>query len=193
MAGRPREFDETAVLDAAMDLFWEQGYEATCVAELSERCGIGRQSMYNTFGDKHALFELALERYRREKIGRVIGMLDAPGSPLANVEAVLDMWEESWENPGFKGCLMVNSIAELGVRDPELAPKLDTMLQSIEDGFYRALRRAQAEGEVPTERDPRALARAITALAQGMSVVGKVASSPTYASDVFSVTRQMLR
>ena len=193
MAGRPREFDETAVLDAAMDLFWEQGYEATCVAELSKRCGIGRQSMYNAFGDKHALFAQALERYRTERIGRVIGMLDAPGSPLANVEAVLDMWEQHWEDPAFKGCLMVNSIAELGVRDPELGPKLDTILQSIEDAFYRTLRRAQAEGEILADRDPRALARAVTALAQGMSVVGKVSSSPTYARDVFSVARQMLR
>ena len=192
MAGRPREFDETAVLDAAMDLFWERGYEATCIAELSERCGIGRQSMYNTFGDKHALFDQALDRYRSQRIAKVVGMLDAPGSPLANVEAVLDMFEQSWDDRHRKGCLMVNSIAELGVRDPELGPKLDTMLQSIEDGFYRALRQAQAEGEIPAERDPRALARAITTLAQGMSIVGKVASSPTYAKDVFSVTRQLL-
>jgi TetR/AcrR family transcriptional repressor of nem operon len=192
MSGRPREFDEKVVLDAAMDLFWERGYEATGIAELSERCGIGRQSMYNAFGDKHSLFEQALQCYARDRIGGLVAMLDAPGSPLANVNRVLDTWEQTWTEDEFKGCMMVNAIAELGERDPELTARLDTMLQSIEDAFYRALRRAQEEGELPLERDPRALARTITAVGQGMAVVSKVASSPTYAHDVLSVARQLL-
>lgn len=192
MSGRPREFDEQAVLDTAMDLFWEQGYEATGVAELSERCGIGRQSMYNTFGDKKALYMQALNRYSCERLDEVIERLEAPGSPLANVHSLLDAWEANWEDPEFRGCLMVNSMAELGVRDAEIKARLDRMLQKLEDAIYTALRRAQEQGELAMDRDPRALARTITITGQGLAVVGKVASSPTYARDVLATTRQLL-
>ena len=192
MSGRPREFDETEVLDTAMDLFWEQGYEATGVAELSERCGIGRQSLYNAFGDKKALYMQALDRYSCERLGRLVEQLEGPGAPLDNVRALLDAWEANWEDPEFRGCLMVNSRAELGVRDPEIKVRLDRMLQKMEDAIYGALRRAQDLGELPPERDARALARTITITGQGLAVVGKVASSPTYARDVLATTRQLL-
>ena len=49
---RPREFDETAVLEAAIQCFWSQGYEATSVRDLAEKMGITGASLYNTFGDK---------------------------------------------------------------------------------------------------------------------------------------------
>ena len=193
MSGRPREFDEQAVLETAMDVFWEQGYEATGIAELSERCGIGRQSMYNAFGDKKALFDQALERYQRERIGHLVALLERPGSPLGNIDALLGMWEASWASEDGRGCLMVNSMAELGDRDPETRSKLDRMVQTIEDGLYRTLRRAQEAGELPAERDPRALARTITIAFQGLAVVGKVSSSPTYARDVLGTVRALLK
>lgn len=192
MSGRPREFDEHAVLETAMDVFWEQGYEATGIAELSERCGIGRQSMYNAFGDKKTLFDKALELYSRERIGQVVALLQRPGSPLDNVHALLDMWEASWAGEDGRGCLMVNTMAELGDRDPETRSRLDRMVQTIEDGLYRTLRRAQEAGELRSEHDARALARTMTITLQGLAVVGKVSSSPTYAADVLDTVRTLL-
>ncbi len=175
-----------------MDLFWEQGYGATGIAELSDRCQIGRQSMYNAFGDKKALFVQALDRYSCERLGMLIELLEAPGSPLGNVRALLDAWEANWSDPEFRGCLMVNSMAELGVRDAKIKARLDRMLQKMEDAIYTALRRAQEQGELSADRDPRALARTITITGQGLAVVGKVASSPTYARDVLATTRRLL-
>ena len=193
MSGRPREFDEHAVLETAMDVFWEQGYEATGIAELSERCGIGRQSMYNTFGDKRTLFDQALELYRTERIGEVTALLDRPGSPVENIHALLDAWESSWASGDDRGCLMVNAMAELGDRDAETKSKLDRMVQTVEDALYRTLRRAQEVGDLPADRDARALARTITITGQGLAVVGKVSSSPTYAKDVLDTTRTLLK
>jgi len=193
MSGRPREFDEHAVLETAMDVFWEQGYEATGIAELSERCGIGRQSMYNTFGDKKTLFDKALQLYEREQVGRVVALLEKPGSPLGNVNALLDVWETGWASEDGRGCLMVNTMAELGDRDAETSSRLERMVQTIEDGLFGTLRRAQETGELPAERDARALARTITITLQGLAVVGKVSSSPTYATDVLGTVRALLR
>ena len=193
MTGRPREFDERAVLETAMDVFWEQGYEATGIAELSERCGIGRQSMYNAFGDKKALFDQALELYSKERLSQLTALLDQPGSPLENVHSLLNMWETAWDSDHGRGCLMVNTMAELGDRDAETRSRLDRMVQTIEDGLYRTLRRAQEAGELRSERDARALARTITISLQGLAVVGKVSSSPTYASDVIDTLRTLLQ
>ena len=65
---RPREFDEGAVLDAAVLCFWKQGYDATSVRDLVEHTGITAVSLYNAFGDKRALYEKALKRYIEENI-----------------------------------------------------------------------------------------------------------------------------
>jgi len=62
---RTREFDEEKVLEAAMQLFWEKGYEATSLSDLTARMGIQRPSIYSTFGDKKELFEAALRRYKK--------------------------------------------------------------------------------------------------------------------------------
>src|SRR5271155_5916307 len=69
---RPREFDEGAVLDAAVLCFWSRGYEATSVRDLVEKTGITAASLYNAFGDKRALYQRALDRYVEESIsGRI--------------------------------------------------------------------------------------------------------------------------
>ena len=65
---RPREFDEGAVLDAAVLCFWKQGYEATSVRDLVAHTGITAASLYNAFGDKRALYEKALDHYVEESI-----------------------------------------------------------------------------------------------------------------------------
>src|SRR5690606_30739786 len=64
---RPKEFDPDVALQAAMELFWEHGYEATSMAMLTERLGIGRASLYATFGDKQHLYRLAVQRYLRTR------------------------------------------------------------------------------------------------------------------------------
>src|SRR3546814_18901546 len=61
--GRPREFDETEVLVAAVDCFWERGYEATTIRELADKMGLTGASLYNAFGDKRALYRRALNHY----------------------------------------------------------------------------------------------------------------------------------
>ena len=66
---RPREFDEAAALDAAMNCFWRDGYEATSIRDLAAQMGITGASLYNAFGDKRTLFRAVLRRYRRQSAG----------------------------------------------------------------------------------------------------------------------------
>jgi TetR/AcrR family transcriptional repressor of nem operon len=192
MTGRPREFEREEALDKAMDLFWSQGYEATGVAQLCDHMGLGRQSLYNTFGDKESLFTEALQRYRDQRLNRMVDILRAPGSGLSNVLTVLALWEETSTDMAHKGCLMANSIAEFGIREPRFSAELGSMLGLIEGAFTHALERARDDGELPQRRDPRTLARLFTTLGQGLSTVGKLDPTGSFQRDAVASARQLL-
>lgn len=191
MSGRPREFDREEALEKAMQLFWSKGYEATGMAALCDHMGLGRQSVYNCFGDKESLFAESLEHYDHTRLQPIIDQLQAPGSGLANVNAVLDAWSDAAMRQS-KGCLMANSIAEIGMREPRLTKTLGRMLGRVENAFYQALRRAIEDGEMAANRDPRALARLFTTVGQGGSMVSKIDPSGAVAHDTIESVRMLL-
>ncbi len=191
MTGRPREFDRDDALEKAMQLFWSKGYEATGMASLCKEMGLGRQSVYNCFGDKESLFAEALDHYGRTQLQPMVECLGASGSGLANVRAVLDAWSEAAEMRS-KGCLMANSIAEIGMREPRLAEELGCMLGRMENAFYKALQRAADAGELPPGRDPRTLARLFTTIGQGLATVSKIDPSGAFARDAIDSARALL-
>jgi AcrR family transcriptional regulator len=79
---RPREFDQENALRKAIRLFSQQGFAATSTDELMRLMGIGRQSMYDTFGDKRALFLKALDLYVTESIQSINAELESPDRRL---------------------------------------------------------------------------------------------------------------
>lgn len=175
MSGRPREFDPEQVLDAAMAVFWKNGYAGTALGDLEAATKLGRQSLYGAFGDKRALFARVVDRYFDVVLQRyIIDVLDAPGSGRANVENVIRAWEGAAASPEFNGCLVGNSASELGLHDPEMADLLRRKLELLEAAFHRALVRAQKAGEIPAKADTRALARSFVVTAQGLSIVCRV-------------------
>lgn len=175
MSGRPRQFDPDQVLDAAMAVFWRNGYAGTALADLEAATKLGRQSLYGAFGDKRALFARVVDRYFAVVLQRhVIDVLDGDGSPRANVEKVIAAWEGAAASPEFNGCLVGNSSSELGLHDPEMAALLRRKLELIEAAFHRALARAQRAGEIDAKADVRALARSFLVTAQGLSIVCRV-------------------
>ncbi|MFC8529770.1 TetR/AcrR family transcriptional regulator [Nocardia sp. NPDC057227] len=120
--GRPRRFDESNLLDAATELFWMRGFDDTSVEGVSRATGIGNGSIYAAFGSKRGLFLAAYGRYceRRAALIREV-MESAPGSPRDAVRALFHaVLDGCAEHPDRRGCLMLNSIAGLGVRIPEV-------------------------------------------------------------------------
>ena len=192
MLGRPREFDRDEALDAAMQLFWEQGYEATGIRDLTERLGIGRQSLYGTFGSKRELFVAAIDRYVRTRVQAVIAALDAPGSPRANIERVFAMWQANATAESTCGCLLANSTAELGLRDDEITELTRRKSARLESAFRRTLERAVAAGELSPDKQPRALARALVTAGHGLAVVAKSRPGAGYVREVIASLRTLL-
>lgn len=190
--GRPKSFDEEAVLDRAMELFWLRGYEGVGLAELLARMGISRQSLYDTFGSKRGLFIRAVEHYRRTQLGEALALLEREGSRVENVKAVMGYFERLAGHESHRGCLVANALVELGPHDPEVATLLRDTLELLRSGLERALREAQERGEMPGDRAPAQLSRALVNAMLGLAVTGRLGLGPAVLRDVYEGTLSML-
>jgi len=176
---RTKEFDPDAVLQRALELFWERGYEATSMADLVEHLGIARASIYATFGDKHTLYLRALDRYVRTRDPDPVEMLSQPGPVLPAIRALVEAYAtESVCDERRRGCLVVNTAVELMSRDPQAARQVEANWDALETALTSALTRARAQGEIPRDKEPRALARFLLVVLQGMRVLGRAHPDP---------------
>ncbi|MGW2189368.1 TetR/AcrR family transcriptional regulator [Streptomyces sp. NPDC001719] len=176
---RTKEFDPDAALQSALELFWERGYEATSLADLVERLGIARASLYATFGSKRELYLKALERYGEQSDPRIVEELSQPGPALPAVRALVRRFaDEATCDDLRRGCFVTNTAVELAAHDPAAARRVGESWQGLETALVSALMRARAQGELPAGRDPVALARMLMVLMQGMRVVGKADPGP---------------
>jgi len=176
---RTKEFDPDAALQRALELFWERGYEATSMSDLVEHLGIARASIYATFGDKHTLYLRALDRYVRTREPDPIEMLSQPGPVLPAVRALVEAYAaESVCDERRRGCMVVNTAIELMSRDPQAARQVEANWDAMETALTSALTRARAQDEMPEGKDPRALARFLLVLLQGMRVLGRAHPDP---------------
>ncbi|MEW1584477.1 helix-turn-helix domain-containing protein [Micromonospora vinacea] len=176
---RTKEFDPDAALRAALNLFWERGYEATSMADLVEHLGVARASIYATFGNKHDLYLKALDRYGDLVDPVLLRDLSQPGPALPAVRALVERFAcEAGGDSGRRGCFMVNTAVEVAPHDRQAARRVAASWDYLETALASALIRAQAQGELAPGKDPRALARLLLVLMQGIRVVGKVSAEP---------------
>ncbi|MFI6087049.1 TetR/AcrR family transcriptional regulator [Streptomyces sp. NPDC051218] len=182
---RTKEFDPDAALQSALELFWRRGYEATSMADLVEELGIGRASIYATFGNKHELYLKALERYADLQNPRLLAELSQPGPALPAVRSVVRRFgaEAASDAARLNGCFITNTAAELGPHDDAASRCVERSWEHMETLLHSALVRAQAQGELPEDRDPLALARMLLTLMQGVRVVGKASKDPARVRD----------
>lgn len=170
---RPKQFDRDQVLDSAMQLFWEKGYEATSVHDLVERSGVNRVSLYNEFGNKHELFLAALDRYRDDMASAMLGPLLAPDADLTTIKKWFEGFVDQAAHTEFRACLMMNAAVELAGRDPDIACRAGQHVERMERAFTNALRRAAEVGQIAEGRDPKLMARYLTVVAMGLGAVGR--------------------
>jgi TetR/AcrR family transcriptional repressor of nem operon len=187
---RGKDFDRTAALKAAIVTFAARGFEGTSTDDLLQAMGIGRQSMYDTFGDKRSLYLSALREYCSTSLASVVQLMESSGSPLAGIEAVLLDFARNPLRLGTSSCLGVNSICEFGRSDPEVTAIHDEFGVLLEKAFERQARAAIAAGEVDATLIPRELARYLGLTLCGMKVGAEAGSSP---SQLVSVARLALR
>lgn len=171
---RPRTFEETAALDAAIGCFWRRGYEATSVRDLAAAMGISGTSLYNTFEDKHALFVRALERYMDSAARERIARLEKSLPPKAAIRKFIsDVIDRSVDDPDRRGCFLINSALEVAPHDPKLGAEIAARLGEIEQFFRRMIVAGQADGTIARARDVGDLARLLLGILLGIRVLAR--------------------
>lgn len=172
--GPAKQFDPDVALIKAMEVFWAHGYEAASLSELLKQMGIGKKSLYDTFGNKRSLFLKALAHYAQMTLTEIRDRLAAAGSPLGNLKQLLQTWEDMHSQPGSCGCMLGTNIADFNTDDAEIAKVMQGYLQQLEDVFTATLSRAQRSGELSPRANPREMARLLLCMTQGMALLGRV-------------------
>jgi TetR/AcrR family transcriptional repressor of nem operon len=191
---RSKEFDPEAALDAALELFWERGYEATSMADLVEHLGVARASLYATFGGKHDLYLAALNRYLRTRSPNPIEALSQPGPALPAVRALVELYaEEGIADSRRRGCMIVNAAAELLPKDPSVTRFVESSWAALEAALTSALFRAKAQGELGPDSDPVALGRFLLVVLQGLRIMAKGSPDPARLRDAAAQALRLLR
>ena len=171
---RPRGFDETAALDAAIECFRQRGYEATSVRDLTDCMGIGPTSLYNSFGDKRALFIKALERYVDRSVRARLARLESSLPPKQAVRTLIeDVVERSLTDRTRGGCLLINSALEIAPHDPEVGAEIAKRLGEIEGFYRRSISAAQSIGTIPRKLNSSDFARLLLSVLLGIRVLAR--------------------
>jgi TetR/AcrR family transcriptional repressor of nem operon len=176
--GPDKQFDPEDALEKAMQLFWAKGYAATGLSDLLETMEIGRKSLYDTFGNKRALFIKSLQRYSQTIVGELHQALNNPNRPaLENLRTVMRDLSEQHSRPMSTGCLLGVSMAQARTDDAEMAGVLRKHMERVERAYHQVFAKAQAEGDLKPGTNVQNLARLFMSAHQGLALIGRVAET----------------
>lgn len=169
---RLKAFDEDLAIDAAVDCFWEHGYEATSVRDLADSMGIGSASLYNAYGDKRALFAKALDRYANRAMRERIARLEASHEPRDAIRAFFAQTVER-SLSDRKGCFLVNSALDVAPHDAEIGGIVAGYLDEIRAFFRRNIVSAAKAGRLSKHLDAEKLSGHLLGVMLGVRVLAR--------------------
>ncbi|MEF2552279.1 TetR/AcrR family transcriptional regulator [Aurantimonas sp. A2-1-M11] len=171
---RPRAFDESAVLEQIVRLFWKRGYGATSVRDLEAATGIGMTSLYNAFGGKREIFRSALEHYSEHRTRRCLDDIEHLASPSDRIRTFVSrVTDAALGDPDRMGCLVINTAIELGPHDEEIAETVAGYLAEVEAFFRRNFEAAQRGEGADPDVTPEDAGRSFSALMFGLRVLAR--------------------
>ncbi|MDN8589343.1 TetR/AcrR family transcriptional regulator [Paenibacillus sp. 11B] len=190
---RQREFDTDKALEAAMQTFWDKGFEATSLSDLTTAMGIQRPSLYAAFGDKKELFETALRRYTTLHAAQV-------RSRLQHTSSVKEAFRALFEHIGAEGdvtdprhgCFCINTMVELAPHDPKLAVLTREHQMYLAAIFKETIERGQETGELSDDLDAIALSKSLVVSMIGLTVMMKSEPDRSFVQQSMKVTLSLL-
>ena len=171
---RPREFDEAAALEAAMQCFWSHGYKATSIRHLAKVMGITSASLYNAFGDKRSLYRRALEHYVERSFGDRVSRFEGRLPPRDAVTSFFkEIVERSLSDSERKGCMLVNSAVEVDLHDAESRHAIAEVTRQVEAFFQRCVAAGQRDETIACVHPPEDIARLLLGILLGIRVLAR--------------------
>lgn len=172
---RKREFDPEALLESAMWLFWQKGYEGTSMRDIVERSGVNQFGIYQLYTDKHGLFLAVLDRYRDHIISSVFSVVEQPEASLGAISAYFQALVQAHSvTMRALGCLMANTIAEEANSDEEIRQRTSRHIERLRVGLSHALTNACRKGELSPNLDIAAMADYLVVTVQGLVVYSRL-------------------
>jgi len=186
------QFDREKVVNDALLLFWQKGYVATSMEDIKAATGIKESSLYNTFGNKKALFVEALEAYASRVRANIAG-LPAKDRPAESIRLLLrQIASQAANHDAAVGCMLMNSALELGPEYQDIVDFVMKQYEGIEKWLHATLVHAQSMGEVSSEKDPETLARFFTYSVQSMFTIARTRPTKEFMNDVVNTTLSLL-
>jgi AcrR family transcriptional regulator len=189
LMARPREFDADAALDGAIGVFREHGFEGSSAQMLVDAMGIGRQSLYATFGDKWQLYRSAVRRYGMGECAAHFEALRSGVRAIDGIDALLRRVVETADQP----CLGTGSICEFGASRPDLMEINAPLARALRAAIVGRVRDAQREGDVATGLDPEAIAEFLIANIAGIRVAGRGGADQATLTGLADLALRVLR
>ncbi|QNK01415.1 TetR/AcrR family transcriptional regulator [Dyella telluris] len=150
---RPREFDRDAALEQARQVFWAKGYASTSTDDLVKAMDIGRQSLYNAFGDKWQLYVEALTDYQQRSTSGHVHRLQAPASAIKGIQQMLEGLVAEDDAERALGCMGVVSASEFGANEPVLSALRNKSATYLRGKLLKRVREGQVAGEIDSALD----------------------------------------
>ncbi|HVG86177.1 MAG TPA: TetR/AcrR family transcriptional regulator [Vicinamibacterales bacterium] len=173
---RPKAFNEGEALAAAMEVFWRTGYERASLDLLLQAMGISKQSLYDTFGDKRALYLKALAHYREQTLTSMRAMFASARKARDGFSRLLFGLSAESEEQHARGCLLLSANLERETGDRVIAQFLRENQSAVEQIFAQAIAEGQTSGELSKALNPEALARFFAVTIQGMRAMARLKS-----------------
>ena len=173
---RPRNFNEEHALKSAMHVFWEKGFDATKVPDLLAATGLSRSSLYETFGDKQALFEAAINGYSRSITEERLALLQHGQTAKEGLMLFFDhLIKTCLDKSTPRGCFMVNTLTSLDSHDQRVKEIVSESGKEFHEAFYAFLLRAKDNGEIASNKEIQDLTQMLLAVVTGSNVMARTA------------------
>jgi AcrR family transcriptional regulator/AraC-like DNA-binding protein len=192
---RPRRFDENIVLEEAKQLFWTSGYDETSIADVTKASGVANGSIYSAYGSKFGLFRSVFERYCASRVAVVReAMASEPLSTRRTVENFFaTIIADCADQPDRRGCLMLNSLAELGIREPEVLAMCESTTEAMENAVAERLRAGVRAGQLEaTDDECVTLASQVILVSQGLIQLSRLGAPESKLVSVAALSTKML-
>jgi AcrR family transcriptional regulator len=186
---RPKEFDVDKAVEAAIAVFRDHGFEGSSAQMLVDAMGIGRQSLYDTFGDKWGIYRAAVQRYSRDEVRTHAELLASYERAIDGIRAMLDRVAGEAD----QACLGLGATVEFGCTRPELVKLREASSATLARAVKEALARAQAQGDVAADLDLDHLATFVMATMSSIRLAARAGTEPEQTAALVYLTLRALR
>ena len=169
-----KSFDESDVVEQAMHVFWEKGYAATSISDITVATGIKRGSLYNAFDGKDDLFLRSLLKYDNERRKELLRKMEEIDDPCEAISTFFDLIvNDCLNDPHKKGCLLVNTSLDYSHLHDNIKNVVTEAFRELTAFFEKKIKHGQEQGMIPDTVLPRPTAKALIASLVGIRVLGR--------------------